>query len=44
MIKNPLKMNITSRAALGTIGAASLELNNDDQNFAHNFVVSTKLK
>ena len=44
MIRKPLKVNITSRATLGPIGIASLELNINDQNVAHNFTVCTKLK
>ena len=33
-----------SRATLGPIGIAPLELNIDDQNFTHNFVLYTALK
>ena len=44
MIKRPLNMNTVSRAILGPIGIAPLELNIDDYNFKHNFVVCTNLK
>ena len=44
MIKKHLKVNMASGATLGPIGIIPLELNIDDQNFLHNFVVCTKLK
>ena len=44
MIRKSLKVNTKSRATLGPIGIAPLELNTDDQNFLHNFIVCTKLK
>ena len=44
MMKKPLKVNTASGATLGPIGIAPLELNMDDQNFAQNSVVYTKLK
>ena len=44
MIKKPLKVNTASGTTLGPIQIAPLELNTDDQNFVHNFVVCTKLK
>ena len=43
MIKKPLTVNTVSGTILGPIGTAPLELNTDDPNFAHNFVVCTKL-
>ena len=39
----PLKVNTASRATLEPIGIDPLELNIDDQNFVHNFIVCTKL-
>ena len=44
MIKKTLKVNTRSGATLGPIGISPLELNIDDQIFAHNFVVCIKLK
>ena len=44
MIKTSLKVDTASRATLGPIGIAPLELSIDYQNFAHIFIVCTKLK
>ena len=44
MIKKPLKVNIASGTTLGPVGIAPLELNIDEQNFVHDFIVCTKLK
>ena len=44
LIRKPLKVNTTSRATLGPIGIAPLDLNIEEQNFTHNFIVCTKLK
>ena len=38
MIKKPLKVNIAGGTTLGPIGIALLDLNIDDQNFAHNLL------
>ena len=37
-----MKVNTANR--LGPIGIASLDLNTEEQNFTHNFIVCTKLK
>ena len=39
-----MKLNTTSGTTLGPIGKAFLDLNIDEQNFTHNFIVCTKLK
>ena len=44
MNRKPLKVSNACVATLGPIGIAPLELNIDDQNFGHNFIVYTKLK
>ena len=44
MIKKPLKVNTASGGMLGPIGIAPLELNIDDQNVVHNFIMCMKLK
>ena len=44
MIRKPLKVNTASGATWGLIGIAPLELNIDEQNFVHDFIVCTKLK
>ena len=37
-------MNTANRATLGPIGIAPLDLNTEEQNFIHNFIVCTKSK
>ena len=44
MIRNPLKVNTASGPTLGPTGIAPLDLNIEEQNFTHNFIVCTKLK
>ena len=39
VIRKCLKVNTTSGATLGPIQIDPLELNIDDQNFTHNFIV-----
>ena len=43
MTKKPLKVSTASWPMLWPIGIAPLELSIDDQNFAHSFMVCTKL-
>ena len=43
-IRKPLKVNTTNGATLGPIRIAPLDLNIDEHNFKHNFIVCTKLK
>ena len=44
LIRKPLKVNIASGATLGPAKIAQLNLNGEQQNFTHNFIVCTKLK
>ena len=44
LIRKPLKVNATSRATLGPVGIAPLDLNIEEQNFTHYFIGCTKLK
>ena len=44
LIGKPFKVNTTTRAALGPIGIAPLDLNIEEQYFTHNFIVCAKLK
>ena len=44
LIRQLLKVNIASRATLCPIGIAPLDLNIEEQNFTHNFIVCTKMK
>ena len=39
-----MKVNTASRALLHGIGIALLDLNKEEQNFIHNFVMCTKIK
>ena len=44
LIRKPLKVNAASRATLSPIGIAPINLNIEEQNFTHNFIVCSKLK
>ena len=44
LIRKPVKVNTVSGATLGQIGIAPLDLNTEEQNFTHSFVVCTELK
>ena len=44
LIRKPFKVNIASGATLGPRGIAPLDLNIEEQNFTHKFVLCTKLK
>ena len=44
LIRKPLKVNTTSGATLGPIGIAPLDLNIEEKNFTHYFIVCTKLQ
>ena len=44
LIRKPLKVNTAIEATLGPIGIALLDVNIEEQNFTHNFIVCTKLK
>ena len=44
LIRKPLKVNTASRATLGQNRKAQQDLNIEEQNFAGNFIVCTKLK
>ena len=44
LIRKTLKVNTASGATLGPISIAPLEVNIEEKNFTHNFIVCTKLK
>ena len=44
LIRKPLKVKTTSGATLGPIGIAPLDLDTEEQNIIHNFIVCIKLK
>ena len=44
LIRKPLRINTVIGATLGPIGIAPLDMNIEEQNSTHNFVVCTKLK
>ena len=44
LVRKLLKVNTTGRATLGPIGIGHLDMNIEEQNFTHNFIVCIKLK